>query len=162
MSVIIGKQPSTTEPKKPRQRDPRSGNRTAAALATVLTIFGHTLLGFEQALAHIFVALATGYSCALVLEYVDARANKRPAGFSGGGWRKVVDYLVSVHMTSITMSFLLYTNTRLAILAFAVALAVGSKYLFRVRSESGRYIHFFNPWRYAPRSDDSGGRGLDL
>jgi hypothetical protein len=145
MSVIIGKQPTATEPKKPRQRDPRSGNRTAAALATLLTIFGHALLGFEQALVHIFVALATGYSCALVLETVDARANKRPAGYSGGGWRKVADFLVSVHMTAITMSFLIYTNTRVAILAMAVAMAVGSKYVFRVRAANGRYIHFFNP-----------------
>lgn len=134
--------PATTPAPK---RDPRTGNRTAAALATLLTIFGHALLGFEQALAHVFVALATGYSCALLLEYVDARANARPAAYAGGGWRKVVDFLVSVHMTSITMSFLIYTNTRLAILAFAVALAVGSKYLFRVQAENGRYIHFFNP-----------------
>jgi hypothetical protein len=145
MNVTNDKQAPATEAKPARPRDPRSGNRTAAALATVLTIAGHALLGFEQALAHVFVALATGYTCALLLEYVDARANARPAAFAGGGWPKVADFLVSVHMTSITMSFLIYTNTRLAILAFAVALAVGSKYVFRVRAENGRYVHFFNP-----------------
>jgi hypothetical protein len=117
----------------------------AAALATVLTLAGHGLLGFEQALAHVCVALVTGYSCALLLESVDARANARPPAFAGGGWRKVADFLVSVHMTSITMSFLIYTNTRLAMLAFAVAVAVSSKYVFRVRMANGRYVHFFNP-----------------
>lgn len=130
-------------PKKPR--DPRTGNRTAAALATLLTVLGHALLGFEQAVLHVFVALATGYSCALLFEWVDARANARPAGFAGGGWKKTVDYLVSVHMTSITTSFLIYTNARLWVLAFAVALAIGSKYLFRVKLPNGRYVHFFNP-----------------
>lgn len=140
--MTTNEQPQS-KPAKPR--DPRGGNRMAAALATVLTLAGHALLGFEQALAHVCVALATGYACALLLEYVDARANGRPAGFAGGGWRKVADFLVSVHMTSITMSFLIYTNTRLAMLAFAVALAVGSKYVFRVRMANGRYVHFFNP-----------------
>ncbi len=130
-------------PQKPR--DPRTGNRTAAALATLLTVIGHSFLGFEQALLHVVVALATGYSCALLFEYVDARANKRPAGFEGGGWKKVADFLVSVHMTSITTSFLIYTNTRLSVLAFCIALAIGSKYLFRIKGPNGRYVHFFNP-----------------
>lgn len=128
-----------------KPRDPRTGNRTAAALATLLTLLGHSLLGFEQAVVHVFVALATGYACAILFETVDARANGRPPGYAGGGWRKVADFLVSVHMTSITTSFLIYTNTRVAILAFAVALAVGSKYLFRVKTPNGRYVHFFNP-----------------
>lgn len=129
----------------PKVRDPRTGNRTAAALATLLTVIGHLFLGFEQAWIHVFVALFTGYTCALVFEYVDARANARPAGYAGGGWKKVADFLVSVHMTSITTSFLIYTNTRLTVLMFAVALAIGSKYLFRVKGPSGRYVHFFNP-----------------
>lgn len=130
-------------PKKPR--DPRTGNRTAAVLATVLTLIGHAFLGFEQAVAHVFVALATGYACALGFEAIDAFANDRTPGWAGGGWKKVADYLVSNHMTSITTSFLIYTNTKLWVLAFAVAIAIGSKYIFRVRGPNGRYIHFFNP-----------------
>lgn len=128
-----------------KPRDPRTGNRTAAALATLLTVLGHAVLGFEQAIIHVFVAVGTGYLCAYLFETVDARANNRPAGYEGGGWKKFVDYFVSVHMTSITTSFLIYTNVRLWVLAFAVALAVGSKYLFRVKRPDGRYIHFFNP-----------------
>jgi hypothetical protein len=127
------------------KRDPRIGNRTAAALATVLTLLGHLMLGFEQAFAHVAVALITGYSCALGFEWVDAVANKRPAGFQGGGWRKVVDFLVSPHMTSITTSFLIYTNEHLWVLAFTIAMGLGSKYVFRVPGPNGRYIHFFNP-----------------
>ena len=47
-------------------------------------------------------------------------------------------------MTSITMSFLLYFNQRLWIMALSVALALGSKYVLRVR-RNGRFQHFMNP-----------------
>lgn len=130
---------------KPKVRNPRMGNRMAAALATVLTVVGHTLLGFEQAVSHIFVALLTGYTCALLFETIDARANKRAPAYAGGGAGKVIDWLVSPHMTSITTSFLIYTNERLAVMAFAVSLAIGSKYIFRVYNAQGRLVHFFNP-----------------
>lgn len=131
-----------------KARDPRNGLRTSATLATVFTILGHTVLGFEQSWAQLFVALATGYSCALFFEWVDARANGLVPGFAGGGFRKLVDFLLSAHMTSITLSFLLYVNQRLWIMALAVTLAIGSKYVFRVR-QRGRLQHFMNPSNFA-------------
>ena len=132
-------------PKKPR--DPRNGLRTSATLATVFTLLGHTVLGFEQSWAQLFVALITGYSCALFFEWVDARANGVTPGYQGG-FRKLVDFLLSAHMTSITLSFLLYVNQRLWIMALAVALAIGSKYVLRVR-QRGRLQHFMNPSNFA-------------
>ncbi|HSS75629.1 MAG TPA: enediyne biosynthesis protein UnbU [Thermoanaerobaculia bacterium] len=129
-------------------RDPRNGLRMSATLATVFTILGHTVFGFEQSVAQVFVALATGYSCALFFEWVDAWANGRAPGFVGGGFRKLVDFLLSAHMTSITLSFLLYVNQRLWIMALAVALAIGSKYVLRVR-QNGRLRHFMNPSNFA-------------
>lgn len=128
-----------------KPRDPRTGNRTAAFLATLLTVLGHTLLGFEQPWSQVFIAIFTGYACALGFEFIDAKANNRPAGFAGGGWKKTADFLVSPHMTSITTSFLIYPNSNWPVLCFAIALALGSKYMFRVRGPTGRYIHFFNP-----------------
>lgn len=127
-----------------KPRDPRTGNRTAAFLATLLAVLGHTLLGFEQPWSQVFIALATGYSCALLFEYVDAKANNRPAGFSGG-WKKTADFLVSPHMTAITTSFLIYPNSNWTVLCFCIATGLGSKYIFRVMGPNGRYIHFFNP-----------------
>jgi Na+-translocating ferredoxin:NAD+ oxidoreductase RnfD subunit len=59
-----------------------------------------------------------------------------------------VDFLLSAHMTSITLSFLLYVNRRLWIMALAVALALGSKYVLRVR-QNGRFQHFMNPSNFA-------------
>ncbi|HET9767592.1 MAG TPA: RnfABCDGE type electron transport complex subunit D [Thermoanaerobaculia bacterium] len=131
-----------------KPRDPRTGLRNSATLATVFAIVGHTVLGFEQSLAQMFVALISGYSCALLFEWVDARANHRPAGYAGGGFKKVVDFLLSAHMTSITLSFLLFANRRLWIMALATALAIGSKYIFRVYCD-GRLRHFMNPSNFA-------------
>ena len=131
----------------PKKRDPRNGLRMSATLATVFTILGHTVFGFEQPVAQVFVALATGYASALFFEWVDTRANGIVPGYAGG-WRKLVDFLLSAHMTSITLSFLLYFNERLWIMALAVVLAIGSKYVLRVR-QNGRLQHFMNPSNFA-------------
>jgi hypothetical protein len=131
-----------------KKRDPRVGLRTSATLATVFTILGHTVFGFEQPVAQVFVALATGYTCAIFFEWVDARACGVTPGYAGGGWRKLLDFLLSAHMTSITLSFLLYFGQRLWIMALAVALALGSKYVLRVRV-NGRLQHFMNPSNFA-------------
>ena len=129
-------------PKKPR--DPRMGLRTSATLATVFTILGHTVFGFEQPVSNVVVALATGYFCAILFEWIDAKACGDVPGYAGGGVKKFIDFLLSAHMTSITLSFLLYYNQRLWILALTVTLAIGSKYLLRV-PQKGRLQHFMNP-----------------
>jgi len=127
-----------------KKRDPRNGLRMSATFATIFTILGHTVFGFEQPVVHVFVAVGTGYLCALFFEWVDARANGVVPMFMGGGIRKAVDFLLPAHMTSITLSFLLYFNQRLWIMALTVAIALGSKYVLRVR-QNGRLQHFMNP-----------------
>ncbi|MCB9764689.1 MAG: RnfABCDGE type electron transport complex subunit D [Alphaproteobacteria bacterium] len=134
--------------KEKKKRDPRNGLRTSATLATVFTFFGHYWFGFEQAIAQVFVALITGYVTAILFETVDAKANNRPMAYLGGGPLKFIDFLLSAHMTSITLSFLVYTNHRLWMMALAITLAIGSKFLFRVKVR-GRYRHFMNPSNFA-------------
>jgi hypothetical protein len=129
-------------------KDPRLGLRTSATFATIFVILGHTVFGFEQPLSAVLVALATGYSCALFFEWVDSRANGIPPCYLGGGFGRFVDFLLSPHMTAITLSFLFYFNRRLWIMAFAVALAIGSKYVLRARVD-GRLRHFMNPSNFA-------------
>jgi hypothetical protein len=129
-------------------RDPRVGLATSAALATVFTILGHTVFGFEQPVSQVFVALATGYTCAIVFEWIDSRANHCPPRYSGSGVRGLVDFMLSAHMTSITLSFLLFFNDRLWVMAFTVAIAIGSKYVLRVPVK-GRLQHFMNPSNFA-------------
>ena len=128
----------------PKKRDPRMGLRTSATLATIFVILGQTFFGFEQSVAQVFVCLIAGYASALLFEWVDAKANGDVPGYMGGGFKKAADWLFSAHMTSITLSFLLYYNRQLWIAAFTVVLAIGSKYLFRV-NVNGRLQHFMNP-----------------
>jgi hypothetical protein len=120
------------------------GLRTSATLATVFVILGQTKFGFEQSVAQVFVCLLTGYACALLYEWVDAKASGDVPGYAGGGFKKLVDWMLSAHMTAVTLSFLLYYNRQLWVAAFTVAMALGSKYLFRVRV-NGRLQHFMNP-----------------
>lgn len=133
-----------SESKPVKVRDPRNGLRTSATLATIFTLFGHNLFGFEQSTTHVLVGLFTGYVSAILFELLDATVNQRRAGYLGGGVKHFVDWMLSAHMTSITMTFLLYTQRDLSVLAFAVALAIGSKYFFRVEL-GGRPRHFMNP-----------------
>ena len=135
---------SQPAPRAPKVRDPRDGLRTSATLATVFTILGHTFFGFEQSVGQVLVALATGYTAALSFEWVDATSNGRRPGFLGRGVKGLVDFLLSAHMTSITLAFLLYVGSRLWVLSLAVVIAIGSKYLLRV-SVDGRLRHFMNP-----------------
>jgi len=139
---VTGEMVAAAAPKK--KRDPRMGLKTSATFATIFTILGHTVFGFEQSWAQVVVALLSGYSCALLFEWVDARANGRVPEFAGGGKGKLANFMLAPHMTSITMSFLIYVNGRLWIMALACAVALGSKYVLRV-PQNGRLRHFMNP-----------------
>jgi hypothetical protein len=78
------------------------------------------------------------------LEAIDAWAYGRQARYMGKGWKGVGTFLLSNHMTSITMSFLVYAGSKTSVLAFAVFAGIASKYVFRVQVD-GRTKHFFNP-----------------
>lgn len=117
--------------------------RRFAVAITVLNVAGHLFLGFEQAWLHPLVALVVAYSLELFLELVAAAADGRRPGFAGGG-TALVDFLLPAHITGLACAMLLYTNQRLAQLAFAVAVAIASKHLVRVPLGRGRR-HVFNP-----------------
>ena len=119
------------------------GLRRFAIAITVLNILGHTWFGFEQAWAVPFVALGGAYSTELILEYFNAQVGNRPPRFLGPP-RKLVDFLLSAHISGLAVGMLLYTNARLWPVAFAASSAICSKTLFRIRSEDGTR-HFYNP-----------------
>jgi len=119
------------------------GLRRFAAAITILNLLGHTVLGFEQSWAQPLVALATAHSLELLLETVDARAcRRRPRYASGPG--AFLDFLLSAHITGLAVSMLLYANERLAVVAFAAAVAIASKSLLRAPVGAG-WRHFLNP-----------------
>jgi Na+-translocating ferredoxin:NAD+ oxidoreductase RnfD subunit len=110
---------------------------------SVFNILGHTFFGFEQSWAQPLIALATAYTLELLLELIDARANSRPLRF-GGGLYNFVSFMLPAHITGLAVAMLLYANDRLLPIAFAAAVAVGSKAIFRVSTPRGSQ-HFLNP-----------------
>jgi len=122
-----------------------------AIAISVLNVLGHTWLGFEQAWAHPFVALAAAYSMELSIETIDAFVNRRRPRFLGGP-RVFVEFLLSAHITGLAVSMLLYANERFWVVAFAAAVAIASKALLRapfvvpeLPPERWPTRHFFNP-----------------
>jgi len=124
--------------------DRLGGLRRFAIAITVLNILGHAFFGFEQSLAHPVVALLSAYSAELLLEFIDARCNRRPLRFLGGGVRRFVEFLLSAHITGLACAMLLYANERLGPVIFASVVAICSKCVLRARVERGTR-HFFNP-----------------
>ena len=119
------------------------GLRRFAVAITALNILGHTVLGFEQSWAQPLVALLTAYLLEIVLELVAAwGAQRRP--YYAGGLTKFVDFLLPAHITALAVAMLLYANDRLLVVAFATAVAIGSKVLFRAPVGKGSR-HFYNP-----------------
>jgi enediyne biosynthesis protein E5 len=124
--------------------DRLGGLRRFAVAITVLNILGHTFFGFEQSYAHPIVAILSAYSAELLLEFIDARCNRRPLRFLGGGPRKFIEFLLSAHITGLACAMLLYANERLGPVIFASVVAICSKCLLRAPVGSGTR-HFFNP-----------------
>lgn len=117
--------------------------RRFAVAISVLNILGHTVLGFEQSIAYPVVALLTAYSTEILFELIESwRQGRRPRFL--GGPVKAVDFLLSAHISGLAVSMLLYSNERVWPVAFGAAMAIASKYLFRVTVGTGSR-HFFNP-----------------
>lgn len=120
-----------------------AGLRRFAFAITFLTILGHSCLGFEAAYAYPLVSLATGYTIELLLEAVDAKCQNRTPCFYGS-FQTLVDFLLPAHITSLAIAMLLYSNSNLWPIMLATAVAIGSKAIFRVKT-NGKLRHFFNP-----------------
>lgn len=117
--------------------------RRFAFAISLLTVLGHTVLGFEQSWATPLVALLAAYCTEIALELLDAWKQGRAPRFAGGGTAPI-DFLLSPHITGLAVAMLLYPGERLLPVAFAAAVAIASKHLFRVRAGAGAR-HFFNP-----------------
>src|SRR5262249_6609146 len=74
---------------------------------------------------------------------LDAWCSGRRPRFSGG-LMKLVDFLLSAHISALAVAMLLYYNDRLWVVAFATAVAIGSKTIFRVPI-GAETRHIFNP-----------------
>jgi hypothetical protein len=117
--------------------------RRFATAITLLNVAGHTVLGFEQSWLTPIVGVLTAYTTEVVLELLESwRSGRRPR-FLGKG-TTAIDFLLSAHISGLAVSMLLFANGRPQAIAFAAAIAIASKYLFRVKWNGGTR-HVFNP-----------------
>ncbi|MEV0156405.1 hypothetical protein AB0H57_22135 [Micromonospora sp. NPDC050686] len=117
--------------------------RRFALSITILTVLGHLFLGFEQAPVTPVVTLLLGYALDLALETLQARSEGRPPAFLGG-FRRLVDYLLPTHIGALACAMLLYGNSSPWPYLFAIAAAVASRHILRIRVD-GRPRHVLNP-----------------
>lgn len=118
--------------------------RRFAISMSIFNIAGYVFLGFEQPWAWPLIALATGYTVEIVLEWIGARVEGRAPRFLGGGAKGVFEFLLPAHITSLAVNMLIYVNDRVWVMMFAVTLAVSSKWVLRVPVR-GRMRHYMNP-----------------
>jgi enediyne biosynthesis protein E5 len=138
------RKPKVTPLKSVATKDPRiSALRRFAVSITVLPVLGLTVLGFEQAYATPVVAVLAACLVDLILETTEARAQQRPARYHGSP-QHLADFLLPAYITGLACAMLLYANSELWPVIFAVTVGVSSKYVFRVKV-NGRARHFLNP-----------------
>lgn len=118
--------------------------RRFAMAISVLTLVGHTVLGFEPSWAQLLTSLATAYTVELGLESLDAWATGRRPGFLGGGLRGFVDFLLAAHITGAAVAMLFFAGPRLLAVVFAATVGITSKAIFRAPVGRG-WRHFLNP-----------------
>lgn len=113
-------------------------------LMIIWNILGHTVLGFEQSWLAPVVGVGTALGMQFLLEWVDARARGRALRFTGGPG-EFLNFLPAAIIPGFACAMLLYPNERLWPIAFAAALTIASKVLFRAPVGGGRTQHIFNP-----------------
>ena len=118
--------------------------RRFAITITVLNLLGRTVLGFENSWAQMFVAILAAYFTELILEVVEALANKKTPRFMGSGITNFIDFLLPAHISGMAVSMLLYSGDLLLPFAFASAVSIASKALLTVKVNNAER-HFLNP-----------------
>lgn len=136
---------SAAKPTGPPKKDLRiPALRRFAIAITVLNTLGHTVLGFETSLAQLVVAVGTAYGTEILLELIASWSERRRPAFLGGGWVRLMDFMLPSHISGLALSMLIYAGDRLLPFAFAAMIAITSKTLF-VAPIKGRVRHFLNP-----------------
>lgn len=133
---------TATAVRKPKDKRVTALRRFALSIS-IFTVAGAAVLGFEDSWAQPLVALAVAYPLELLLEAIEAKAHRRAPRYAGGA-TSFVNFLLPSHIAALSIALLLYPGERLMPIVLAVAVAIGSKYVLRVRV-NGKNRHFMNP-----------------
>lgn len=117
--------------------------RRFAIAITILNILGHSILGFEQSLLQLLVCLGTAYTLEIFFELMKIKIYQKKNEFLGSV-QSFIDFLLPAHITGLAIAMLMYANETILPYIFAVAVALGSKELFKAPVNK-KYKHFFNP-----------------
>jgi|GEM_PF-3314723 len=115
-------------------RDRERAFRRLAGSLTVITVLGHTVLGFEQSCLAPVVGVLTGVTAELVLETVEAWSRRRRPRYLGVPRARVAGFLLPSYVCGLLCAMLLYGNGHLMPIALAALVGVGGTYVFRVRA----------------------------
>lgn len=114
--------------------------RRFAMSITLATVLGHTVLGFEQAYLTPVVGVLTGLLAEAAFETIEAWATRRRPRFAGLTRGQLIDFFLPAYIGGLACAMLMYGNANLMPTVLAVLIAVGSKYVIRVRGK-----HVMNP-----------------
>ncbi|MFF3440023.1 enediyne biosynthesis protein UnbU [Streptosporangium sp. NPDC002721] len=143
--------------RKPEERGRDEAFRRLAESLTLITVLGHTVLGFEESFLAPVVGVLTGVTAEFALETVEAWSRRRPARYLGVPRARVVDFFLPSYVCGLLCAMLLYGDGHLAPIALAVLIGVGGTYVFRVGSPSGREAPRIPRAREAPEGDATKG-----
>ncbi|WP_436759954.1 enediyne biosynthesis protein UnbU [Streptosporangium sp. V21-05] len=118
--------------RSPRGRKRDEAFRRLAESLTVITVLGHTVLGFEQSCLAPVVGVLTGVTAEFALETVEAWSRRRPPRYLGVPRARVVAFFLPSYVCGLLCAMLLYGNGHLMPVVLAVLIGVGGTYVFRV------------------------------
>jgi len=115
-----------------------------SVMLVLWTVLGHTVLGFKQSWAAPFVGLTTAILMQILVVWLNAKSREREPGFIGRP-ATTANVLPASIVPGLACTMLIYPNGHLWPVIFAVAVAMGSKFLFRAPADNGRTKRIFNP-----------------
>jgi enediyne biosynthesis protein E5 len=115
-----------------------------SGMLVLWTVLGHTVLGFRQSWVAPVVGLATAILMQVLVEWLNAKSRERELGFIGKP-RAMANVLPASIIPGLACTMLIYPNEHLWPVIFAVAVAIGSKFLFRAPADNGTTKRIFNP-----------------
>lgn len=107
-------------------------------------IFGQVYLGFEQAWAGPMTTIGVACLTQFLLEWLDAKVNKRKPRYAGG-IANFLNLFPPAVIVGGALGMLLYPNDLITPMIFAAVVSIASKVLIRVKLPNGKKHHIFNP-----------------
>lgn len=115
-----------------------------SVMLALWTVLEHTVLGFTQSWSAPVLALVTAILMQTLVEWLNAKSREREPGFirEPGAMANVLPASI---VAGLACTMLIYPNGHLWPVIFAVAVAIGSEFLFRAPAQNGRTQRIFNP-----------------